>query len=680
MPTPLQLASGLVPGRSAALSLGVAMVLVVVLIKLPPGVLDVLLTANLGLAVLVLLGSLAVRDPARIPSFPGVLLLTTLMRLALSIAATRLILLDGYAGRVVESFAGVVAGGSYIVGAVVFVLLLFVQIVVVSKGGERVAEVAARFALDAMPGKQMAIDADARSGVISPEVASARRSALERESRLYGSLDGAMKFVRGDALAGVFIAIVNVVGGLAIGVSQRGMGWAEAAETYVLLAVGVGLVVQVPSILMSLAAGVVVTRIPDDASGPREGFTGLLLNNHVGLFTVGGLFLLLGAVPLGLPTGPFILLGVALSIAGAMAWRSGREKSAARGEAQAINAGAGTHEIVVRIDPSEPSRRGAGDVERAVGERVAAWARSLGIAPSALRVETDETLVAGAYTVDIMGATVASGVMQPDAAVVDAAPEAVAEAGITFTPCFIPGTRVPAGMVAAAQIEGARRAGLPLIDRSAAIGMLAASTLARRGDRLVGVQRVGDMIKDLAQTQPELAAAVTPGLLNLPRLTEVVRRLVRENVPIMPRGVLFEALAKWGGSVGEVGPLVERVRREMSGQICSRLAGVPGRLAFYSADPELENLVSAGADETAEGTIITLSRDEQRRVVEAFRSAVDPARHRDSRAVVLVSGFVRRPLQTLLEQPLPDVAVLAYEEVSPDLALERLGLVMLGQE
>ncbi|MBX3381975.1 MAG: FHIPEP family type III secretion protein [Phycisphaeraceae bacterium] len=679
MPTPSQLASHLVPGRYAAIAIGVAMALVLVMVKLPPGVLDVLLTANLGLAALVLIGALAVRDPGRIPTFPGVLLLTTLLRMALSIAATRLVLLDGEAGRVVDSFAAVVAGGSPVVGAVVFVVLLFVQIVVVTKGGERVAEVAARFALDAMPGKQMAIDADARAGVISAEEASVRRSALERESRLYGSLDGAMKFVRGDALAGVFISLVIVVGGLVVGVSHRGMPWAQAAETYVLLAVGVGLAVQIPSILMSLAAGVVVTRIPDDETGSPAGIAGLLLRNHVALFTVGGLFLLLGAAPIGLPTGPFLLLGIALVAGGAMAWRAGGRA----GASTSIPSGAvqaETRDVVVRIDAGEASGRASAEIERAIGARVQAWAQGLGIAPPRCGVEVDGSLGVGAYTVEILGATVATGMIPPEGAIVDAPPESVAEAGVGYSPCVIPGTRVPAAMVAGAQADAARRAGFAVLDRHDAIGEHVASVLGRRGARLVGVQCVGDMVKELATSQPELAAAVTPGLMGLPRLTEVVRRLVSEGVPILPRGVLFEALAKWGGTVQDAGALVERIRREMAGQICSGLASERGRLAFYSADPELENLVSAGADETAEGTVITLSRDEQRRVVDAFRGAVDPARHRGGRAVVLVSGYVRRPLRTLLEQSLPDVAVLAYEEVSPDMSLERLGLVMLGQE
>ena len=678
MPTPSQLASHLVPGRYAAIAIGVAMALVLVMVKLPPGVLDVLLTANLGLAALVLIGALAVRDPGRIPTFPGVLLLTTLLRMALSIAATRLVLLDGEAGRVVDSFAAVVAGGSPVVGAVVFVVLLFVQIVVVTKGGERVAEVAARFALDAMPGKQMAIDADARAGVISAEAASVRRSALERESRLYGSLDGAMKFVRGDALAGVFISLVIVVGGLVVGVSQRGMPWAQAAETYVLLAVGVGLAVQIPSILMSLAAGVVVTRIPDDETGSPAGIAGLLLRNHVALFTVGASFCCW--VRRHRPADRAVSPARHRPGGGrAMAWRAGGRA----GACTSIPSGAlqaETRDVVVRIDAGEASGRASAEIERAIGARVQAWAQGLGIAPPRCGVEVDGSLGVGAYTVELLGATVATGMIPPEGAIVDAPPESVAEAGVGYSPCVIPGTRVPAAMVAGAQADAARRAGFAVLDRHDAIGEHVASVLGRRGARLVGVQCVGDMVKELATSQPELAAAVTPGLMGLPRLTEVVRRLVSEGVPILPRGVLFEALAKWGGTVQDAGALVERIRREMAGQICSGLASERGRLAFYSADPELENLVSAGADETAEGTVITLSRDEQRRVVDAFRGAVDPARHRGGRAVVLVSGYVRRPLRTLLEQSLPDVAVLAYEEVSPDMSLERLGLVMLGQE
>lgn len=601
----------------AALVLAVVAMMIV---PLPRPLLDLLLTLNLGIAVVLLMAAVFVGEPLRFASFPTILVVTTLFRVGLEVSTTRLVLGTGDAGSVVKAFGSAVVAGSLVVGLVVFAVITIVQLLVVARGAERVAEVAARFALDAMPGRQMAIDADLRHGVIDADRARARRDELTRESQLYGAMDGAMRFVKGDAIAAILIVVINLIGGLIVGIGYRGMSAGDAVKTYSLLSVGLGLVAQIPSLLVAVASGLLVTRVASaGGDADRDAALAGALGRPAVLLGAALLLIVLAIVP-GLPALPFAVMAAIAAGLGAWRWtRLGRVGADAG--ADVVGAGA--------AGPARLAVRYGADVERALaGDRMAAV---LTDARTALR--------------DRLGVSVPA----------IAAGGADAELG----------ARELAIVIGGAPTAWATITGTP--DASAVTAAIAAA-LARLAPEILGVDDIAAMVEAAAAERPVVVREVVPRRIDLAALTELVRALVREQVPIRDFAGVLEAVATAPPDArGE--RLVDHVRGALRRQISGAWAP-RGQLEVFTVDGMIEDAVRGAIDRRDSGAVLALEPALARDIVGAVRTKVG-----DKRAVLLASGDIRRHLRALLEADLPELAVLAPHELAPGTAVRSAGVI-----
>ena len=665
----------------AAMVVGVVAMLI---LPLPTALLDVLITCNISLALLVLLVSLRVRGAASFSSLPGLLLLTTLFRLGLNVSSTRLILLQADAGQVIASFGGFVVGGSLVVGVVIFLILTVIQYVVIARGSERVAEVAARFTLDALPGKQLAIDADVRAGLLDRAAAQRRRAALERECQVYGAMDGAMKFVRGDAIAGILIILIDIVGGLLIGVVSRGMDLQTAARVYAQLTVGDGLVSQIPALIISLSAGIVITRVASDEDGAHSNLGQQLsrqLLGHPGSVGLAGAVLLLLALVPGLPALPFALLGMAgLLGAGLLAWR--RPSSLAQSSTRAEH----THgwsrqpppvvqlELGAGLAPcARPTTRQGGQLRQLLRWTERLLWDELGLPLPSVEVALARSdLGQDRFRVLLRGVPAAEGTVAPDR-VVALAPRATLEsAGIqALEEANLPGLPPPAWLVSAEAAVSLRDAGLELLEGPSLLALHLADTLRRRAPELVGVQETQDLLDALGQTRPALVQEVIPRRLSLPDLARLLGELVAEEVSIRDLGQVLEALAAMRGEAPPPPQITELVRRHLGRAITAKHTSNDGTLHALRLDPAVEEMLSeeAGAD----GELgAELTQD----LVAAVKRALPPASV-DQPPVLLTNPAARRALRRALQPHLPGLPVLSCREVSPELEVQTLGHVNL---
>jgi type III secretion protein V len=655
---------------SGELLFALAVLSIVALLVMPlgPTLLDAGLALNLALSATILVVTLFSRDALRFTSFPTLLLLTTLFRLALNVSSTRLVIGTGEAGRIIEAFGRVMVQGNYVLGAVVFAILTLVQLLVVAKGAERVAEVAARFTLDALPGKQMAIDADLRSGFVDAAEARGRRRALERESQLYGAMEGALKFVKGDAIAGIAIVLVNVVGGLAAG-ALKGMPLAEAARHYTLLAIGDGLVSQLPALLVAVSAAVAVTRVTgeDEGAGLGAEIGRQLTSDPRALAAVA---LLLGGLALapGLPAAPFLLLAAG---AGFGAWRisirrelggapSPEERAAVRLESLEPSTAPDRVALELGEDLFALARADGGSAVRcALGSLRDELQREAGVQISHVALRSG-ALPASGWALLVDELTVASGRAPRDERLSLAAPCDLALVGIASAP--------EENGVAIAEEDAVRAAALgPLLDpvQRAIVG--AALGLRSCAHLLVGIQETQQLLDTLESSAPALvreAARQLPPQL----LAEVLRRLLEEGVSVRPLRTILESILEAGGASRGAAALTEGCRRALRRHIGQRVAP-SGAVDALLLDPAAEALVREALD----GEHAAVHPD----VAVMLASAVDTART-GSRPLVLVATDLRRPLRNLLAPRVPDVVVLAFDELPPDLAVRPVGRLGLA--
>jgi type III secretion protein V len=613
--------------RSADLALAalVVLALVTMVVPLPTWVLDVLLAGNLSAAVAILLVVLYVPDAIGVAAFPTVLLLTTLVRLSLEVAATRLVLSRADAGEVIRAFGSFVVGGNYVVGAVVFLILTIIQFVVIARGGERVAEVGARFVLDAMPGKQMAIDAELRSGAIDLAEARRRRAALGRESQFYGAMDGAMKFVKGDVVASLLIVVVNIVGGLAIGVLQRGMPVADALKRYGLLTIGEGLVTQIPALVLSTAAGVLVTRVASEEPSTPLGQD--LFRQLLGVpraLLVAAVFVLGLALVPGLPAAPFLAVAAALLIA----WR-------------------------VR------SRGAPGAAERLAAERAAAEASRVPVVVP-WGVEVGEALApsldALRKELDALGSSLFTelGVPFPAPAVAVSAeiPPRCAVLALHEVPAVVLDTAAPDAIV-----ERAR------------------ALLRARAADFLGVAETQKLLDALDSAAPGTVKNVVPKPVPLTLLAEILRRLVDERVSVRDLRAVLEPLATAAAAEKDPLALTEHVRAHLRRAITWQLTRGEKHVDVFLLDSLLEDTVRRGITRRETGAFLALSPAAARDVVAAVRHAIGEAKDRPEGAptVLLTQPDVRRFVKKLLETDLPDAVVVSHAELLPEIAVHVAG-------
>jgi len=661
------------PGVSAelGLALAVALILATLLVPLPAAVIDVGLALNLACSVTMLVAALGAREVLSVSAFPTALLVTTLFRLALNVSSTRLALSEGHAGRVIEAFGEFVVRGDYVVGAVVFAILTLIQFLVVTKGAERVAEVAARFTLDAMPGKQMAIDADLRAGAIDQDQARARRRVLERESQMFGAMDGAMKFVKGDVLAGLVIVLVNLAGGTAIGMLQREMSAYDAASIYALIAIGDGLASQIPSLAVTIAAGLVVTRVASEEGQPSLGSE--LVHQFFGrpstLAVVAGMCAVLALVP-GMPAAPFLFLAAVLAapvlLARSRTTRSAPEaatdgpSTAAR--QSSAESGEGTEtpltlELAIDLTPSGGAVDLLRDGLEPMRERLF---RELGVRIPGLCVRVGAGwLPKGGYRLLLDEVPIGQGVLAPGRHYASCAPSELAYLGATAEAAREPGTDRELALVAPDQVLRVQATGVRVRPDVEVLCDHLASLLRRRLPALLGVQEVQGLLDGLAVASPVLVREVGQKV-PLALLTEVLRRLVAEEVPIRPLRPVLEALLS-PSAEGDAAALAEHCRAALRATLSHRHAPA-GSLYAWLVDPGVEELLRSQLRGAA------VEPEDMSRVLEAVQRIGS-----GGRAILLASADVRPGLRRLCESAAPEVSVLTYAELDPALRVHPLG-------
>ncbi|HEU0036751.1 MAG TPA: flagellar biosynthesis protein FlhA [Kofleriaceae bacterium] len=607
--------------RAAEIGLAALVIAVVamLIVPLPRPLLDLLLTLNIAIAVALLMLAVFTPRPLAFASFPTLLVITTLFRVGLEVSATRLILADADAGEVVAAFGSSVVASSLVVGLVVFAVITIVQLIVVARGAERVAEVAARFALDAMPGKQMAIDAELRTGALDAETARARRRELERESSLYGAMDGAMRFVKGDAIAAIVIVLVNLIGGLVIGVAGRGMSAADAMHTYSLLSIGEGLVNQIPSLLVAVASGLLVTRVASTGDRALGDDLGSQLTGSPRALGAAAILLVGLALVPGLPVVPFLLLGLAAAVAAWAALRS-QPRTAPTLDEPGATTGRGSR-LALAIAPALEAKLPLPALHAMLGDLRGELARRTGVPVPPFAIAIDPAL--GESEV---------------ALAIDATPVA---------------------WLVADDLDSLR-AKLP-------------AALAPIVPDLLGVDRVAGLVERAAATAPVLVRETVPKLVALPVLADVLRGLVREELPVDDLAAILEAIALCPAPAGgftarDVPALVEQLRGQLRRQISARWAP-RGQLAVYTVDAMIEDAVRTAVDRRDGATVLALEPAIAQDIVSAVRTQLGAT------GVILTSGDVRRHLRALLEPELPGVAVLAAHELLPGTNVKTAGRI-----
>ena len=656
---------------------------VMMVVPIAPALLDALLAANLAFALLVLLAVLTLRDTLDLSTFPSLILMATLMRLALNVSSTRLILLDGYAGRVIDTFGSFVVGGSVVVGLVVFLILVVIQFAVITSGAGRVAEVGARFALDAMPGKQMAIDADLSAGLIDEREARERRSRIARESDFYGSMDGAAKFVKGDAIAGIVIVLINLVGGLVIGITLLGMPLEHAIATFSLLTVGDGLVSQIPALVISTATGLMVSRVNGEEDlGPAVGRQ-LLANPHP--LRIAAVVLTAIALLPGLPKLPFLVLvaGLLLGASRAAARDDGTVQAAAGGDLEVVHDPDDPGALIerLRVEPLELllSYDVLDLIDEDVGgdllERVRALrkqiADELGLVMPAVRTADDVTLGPARYRILVQGVEVASGTAPRDRIL--ALPSS--DRGLTGIPgeeTVEPVFGLRAWWVPREARTRAAAAGATVVDRSAVVVTHLAEVVRQHAAELLSRQQTQQLVDSLRRYEPLVAEEVGTETLPVSLLQEVLRELLRERVPVRDLGRIIEAVAARARDGRSIDQLVAAARVAVGPAIVARVAGEEG-LGVVTLSPEVEGELSERVRDV-DGTLQLVASPD--RLEPLLAEVARHAGEQGSRPTALVCGqLLRRPLRRSLAAAGVDVPVLAYPELPANRQIEVIGVI-----
>lgn len=643
-------------GAELALAGLVVGVVAMMIVPLPTWLLDILLATNLSLSVAILLVVLYVPDALAIATFPTVLLLTTLFRLALNVSSTRLILLQANAGEVIRAFGGFVVRGNYVVGGVVFLILTIIQFVVIAKGSERVAEVGARFVLDAMPGKQMAIDAELRAGTIDGNEARRRRRQLARESQFYGSMDGAMKFVKGDVIASLVITVVNILGGLAIGVGQKGMPAVDALKRYGLLTIGDGLVSQIPALVLSTAAGVLVTRVaseePDTPLG--EELAGQLFGLPKAL-KVAAVFVVLLAIVPGLPAIPFLVIAAVLYlIARSRTRQLARDDQRAATEPRPIAA------------PGGGARR-----ESAFVPMVVPW--SIEVAPDLAALLDDEK--PGSNDDERLG--IRSGALSLRDRIFGELgaplppPRVRAAEGLPPRSAVVSLFEVPARVIPVPEDATDKQAVEAIIES-------AAELLRARAADFLGLAETQRLLDELEQFAPATVRNVVPKPVSLTLLTDVLRRLVEERVSIRDLRAILEALATLATTEKDPLNLAELVRAQLRRAMTFKLTRGANQLGVVLIDPMIEDTVRRAVTRTTAGAFLTLPPAAARDVVASLKRAVAEARSQQPQTIVLTQPDIRRFVRKLVENDIPDATVVSFAELLPEVTLRPLARANLA--
>ncbi|MBW2261837.1 MAG: type III secretion system export apparatus subunit SctV [Deltaproteobacteria bacterium] len=676
-----------------ALAVMVVLVVAMMILPLPTWLLDILIATNVTMGVTLLLVVLYVSEPLAIATFPTILLLTTLFRLALNISTTRLILLHADAGRIIDAFGNFVVAGNYVVGGVIFLILTLVQFIVIAKGSERVAEVAARFTLDAMPGKQMSIDADVRSGLIDSAGARARRSHLEREAQFYGAMDGAMKFVKGDAIAGICITCVNIIAGLIVGIWQMNMDAAEALQTYTLLTIGDGLVSQIPALVLSMSAGFLITRVASEEPGSHLGADvgRQILSQPRALKIVAALLIGLGLVP-GMPLGPFLILGLFVGFVGFSIERGpsireavkkiGKKRPPPAEPAPPPEEGPLVHPVILDITQrvagagEEPGRA----LDRAIPAMRGRLFEDLGLKLPPVRVRVGEPEPGLDFIVRIQEVPSARGTVPEEKFFCSLDPQQLRDGGLEVEEAHDPLTGGSGGWIQEAHEPRARTFGCRLLDAHGYVIASLEEAVRSRAHDLVSIQEVQDLLDTLEDASPALVRSTVPKPVDLRTLTEVCRRLVEEGVSLRHMAEILQTLARWMPSQRDPVALTELVRASLARPVSARHAVDGSSIDVFLVEPAIEDAIRTSIHKTEQGSFLALDPEVGRDIREAVSGEIAGFPMTRGRVpVILVQADVRRYLRKLIELDHPRAAVLSYQELDPALEIRPAGEIKIAR-
>jgi flagellar biosynthesis protein FlhA len=658
-------------------------VVMLMVIPLPPLLLDLFLSIDIGLGVTLLLTSIYVREPIQFSVFPSLLLLLTLLRLSLNVASTRLVLLHGHegvhaAGNVIMAFGQFVVGGNFVVGVVVFLVLVAIQYIVINHGAVRISEVTARFTLDALPGKQMAIDADLNAGLVDEHEAKARRDRIRREADFYGAMDGAIRFTQRDAMAAILITAVNIVAGLVIGMTQHGLDMGTAARTYTLLTVGEGLVTSIPGLLVSMAGGLIMTRAASESDLGQE-VAGQLLTRTMPLAVAAAVLVAMAAVP-GLPKMPFLIVAALLGTA-AYANRAAEDEPAK--DAAAAAAAAATPDAIetaVTVDPLSVELGYAliSLVDEKQGGTLLTRVRSIrrqiagdtGVVVPAVHIADNLQLGPRAYTILVKGVEVARGELYPDRLL--AINPGTATASLEGTTTREPAFGLPAWWIVAEQRDRAVGAGFTVVDPTTALSTHLSETIRTFVPDLLGRQQTKEMVDRVGQTSPKLVEELVPKIATVGDIQRVLRQLLRERVPVKDLTTILEAIADVAPMSKDTDVMTEAVRSVLGRAITRQYLNDQGELPVVAFAPSLEERLLGSIVKTDQGPVLALDpRDAQTlatRILRILETAM-------AQPVLLCTPALRPHLRRLFARVLPHVAVLSHNEVPPQVRMISLAVL-----
>jgi len=675
---------GFLKNTDMVLAIGLVAVLIVMIVPIPTFMMDILLTISIFLGLLILMVGLYIDRPLDFSSFPSVLLISTLFRLSLNVATTRLILLHGNegtdaAGRVIQAFGQFVVGGNYVVGLIIFIVLVIINFMVITKGATRIAEVTARFTLDAMPGKQMAIDADLNSGLIDEDGARERRAAIEQQADFYGAMDGAAKFVRGDAIAGIIITLVNIIGGLTIGIAQKGMDAADAATTYTLLSVGDGLVAQIPALIISTSAGIIVTRASSRADLAGEIGWQLLGKTKV-MFITAGLLAFFALIP-GLPFAPFMLLAAVVAFIGVQT-RSAQQKAAE--ELPMIEEAPPAPELIedfLTIDLIElevgyglinlVDAEQGGELLDKIRALRKQYAQRMGVIIPPIHIRDNLQLKPGQYKIMIKGIEVGAGDLMPDRLL--AMDPGTVDKQIDGIPTVEPAFGLPAVWVRRREREQAQFAGYTVVDLSTVITTHLSEIFRLHSFELLGRQEVSHLLDNLKKEYPKVVDELVPNLLSLGVVQKVLRNLLREEVGIRDLLTVVETLADYATMTRDPDVLTEYVRQSLARNITSHFMGEDNSIPLMTLDGRVEQKLADSVQHTEQGSYLAIDPELAQKIVSSAEKIVSRFNEAGARPVLLTSPIVRGHLKRFLDKFVPGIAVLRHNEIDPRAKIYSLG-------
>ncbi|MFH1891331.1 MAG: flagellar biosynthesis protein FlhA [Candidatus Zixiibacteriota bacterium] len=691
MPSAPSTTSGFGKHADIFLALGVMCILIVLVIPVPPALLDVLLAFNISFSIIVLLTTLYINRPLELSVFPGMLLVVTLLRLSLNVASTRLILGEAFAGDVINAFGTFVVKGNYVVGFIVFLILVVIQFVVITKGAGRISEVAARFTLDAMPGKQMAIDADLNAGLVTEADARRRREDISKEADFYGAMDGASKFVRGDAIAGILITIINVIGGFIIGVLQKGMPIKEALTTYTLLSVGDGLVSQVPALIIATSAGLLVTRAASSANLGSE-MSRQLLSRPRAILIASGILFFFALMP-GLPSIPFGILGILVGITGITLSKSQREaKKNAQGDTEVQRpeheeTPEAQAEDFLRLDTLEleigygliplVDVQQEGDLLARVGMIRKQLAQELGIIVPPIRIRDNVQLKPNQYELKVKGITVAKYELMVDhlLAINPGNLKDDLEGFKSVDPAF----GLQAKWIIANLKDLAEMKGFTVVEPAAVIATHLTEVVKEHAAEVLTRQDVQNLIDGVKKDAPAAIDGVIPEIVSLGVLHKVMQNLLEERVPIRDMQSILEVIADYGEATKDPDVLSEYSRLALRRTITNMFLNPEGKINVFTLDPNVEKILTDSVQAQKSGLTFVLPPEVSERILQKVTVEAEKLASAGEIPLALVPANLRLALRRLLASVRPTVSVLSYNEIIPEIEVYSVAIIGLGE-